>query len=423
LIQDTLIITGNKPFNGSTTVSGSKNGALPMLAACLLMQGECRLSNVPRIEDVEVMIELLRACGAIIARGSGSDVTVKVSDLSDAHVPAALATKMRASHYLIGPLLARTGQACLHLPGGCNLGSRPVDYILDALAPLGIDAKLHEAQMLLSGRCKGGRVVLNPKYRAIAATFDVIMVASLGQGETILENACNEPDVVSFCNFLNDAGAQIDGIGTHNLRITGVKALLGVDHTIPGDRLEAGTYLLAGAASRGDVTIKGVTAEELPGFIDPFTASGVEVTAEANGIRARCAKRPQPLDITTLPFPGFPTDLQPPLMAFLACAEGESHITETIFDDRMGHATELQKMGADITVDGQQATVRGVPQLQGAAVEVQNIRAGAALVVASAGAQGETVLSGLAHLARGYERIEAKLTALGAQIRRSNGDS
>jgi len=417
-MTDTLHILGGKPLQGSVLPGGSKNGSLPALAACLLMEGECRLSNVPQIEDVETMLALLRCCGAQVERDSAGAVIVSTLNLRPTKITAELAAKMRASYYLLGPLAGRLGEASLPLPGGCNLGSRPVEYLLQALEPLGLTASVRDEQLVISGGpTKGGRVVLDPRYRSPGATFTTIMAGCLGEGETVIENACEEPDVVSFCEFLGRAGAKIQGAGSSTILIQGVKGLRGVEHRILGDRLEAGTYLLAGAASRGDVTAVGASRARLRGFVEALEECGVEVRDEVEGIRALCPKRPRGLDIITRPFPGFPTDLQPPMMALLACAEGTSRIEERIFDGRMGHVEELQRLGASIEAEGRRAVLHGVEQLKGAEVEALNIRAGAALIVAAVGAAGETCLRGRAHLARGYERLEEKLAALGAQVR------
>ncbi len=411
-----LHIFGGKPLRGNVTVSGSKNGALPVLAACLLIPGECRLRNVPHIQDVETMLALLRSCGAQAEWQAAGEVVIDARDLVNNHVSSELAGKMRASHYLIAPLVARLGEACLPLPGGCNLGSRPMGYILEALTPLGISAREEGERLLIGGGpAKGGRVALDPVYRSPGATFAAVMAACLAKGDTVIENASGEPDVVSFCGFLNLAGAYILGAGSPTLRIQGVGQLRGVEHRILGDRLEAGTFLLAGASSRGEVTTLGLKPEHLRGFAESLEECGVEIIPQSDGIRARCSRRPRGVDIRTVPFPGFPTDLQPPMMALLAGAEGNSRIEETIFDGRLGHVEQLGRMGADIEIEGRQALIRGVEGLKGAEVEALNIRA--ALVVAAVGAEGETCLRGREHIARGYERIEEKLASLGAQIR------
>jgi UDP-N-acetylglucosamine 1-carboxyvinyltransferase len=414
-----LHILGGAPLQGSATVSGSKNGALPTLAATLLFDEPCLLENVPRITDVENMLSLLRHCGARIEQTDPGSFIISNPSPSAAAIPAALAEKMRASYYLLGALLGRLGEASLPLPGGCNLGSRPVDYILRALEPLGITQQASDREHLLCrGPVNGGRVMLDPHYRSPGATFSVLMATVLAEGqETIIENACAEPDAVSFCRFLIDAGANIQGVGSPTLQVRGVRKLNGAEHRINGDRLEAGTLLLAGAASRGEVVISGVKVPELQGFIEELEKCGVEIKAEAHGIRASCRRRPRPLDVSTAPFPGFPTDLQPPMMAFLATAEGNSRVEENIFDGRMSHVAQLQRMGAKIAAEGRGAIIHGVERLQGADLEAENIRAGAALVVAAVGAEGDSRIRGLEHITRGYEKLEEKLAALGADAR------
>jgi UDP-N-acetylglucosamine 1-carboxyvinyltransferase len=414
-----LHILGGTPLQGSATVSGSKNGALPTLAAALLFDQPCRLENVPQIADVENMLSLLRHCGAKIASTGAGAYAISHPNPCATAIPAALAEKMRASYYLLGALLGRLGEACLPLPGGCNLGSRPVDYVLRALEPLGITClTTDEGSLLCRGPIKGGRVILDPYYRSPGATFTVLMAAALAEGqETIIENACAEPDVVSFCEFLARAGAKLQGIGSPILQVQGVKRLSGVEHRVNGDRLEAGTLLLAGAASRGEVVISGVSIPELQGFIEELERCGVEIKTETHGIRASCHRRPRPLEISTAPFPGFPTDLQPPMMAFLATAEGESRVEENIFDGRMSHVAQLQRMGAKIEAEDCGAIIHGVERLQGADLEAENIRAGAALVVAAVGAEGDSRIRGLEHITRGYEKLEEKLSSLGANAR------
>lgn len=417
-MTDVISIVGGKPLSGGITISGSKNGALPTLAAGLLMEGECRLHNIPQIADVETMLALLRCCGAQIRREGPDTLLIDARNLRQGEVPEELAGKMRASYYVLAPLAARLGQARLPLPGGCDLGSRPVDFILRALEAIGLTAAVDDGWLSIrGGPAKGGRVVLDPLYCSPGATFTVIMAACLGRGETVIKNACAEPDVVSLCEFLGRAGAKIQGVGTPTIRVQGVSRLRGVEHSVPGDRLEAGTYLLIGAASRGDVTALGIKREHLLGLVEAMEQSGVEVTAGPDGVRARCPRRPKAVDIVTRPFPGFPTDLQPMMMAFLASAEGTSHLEETIFDGRMGHVKELWRMGAVIEAEERKATVHGVARLRGAEVEALNIRAGAALVVAAVGAAGETTIRNPEHLRRGYERLEEKLAALGADIR------
>jgi UDP-N-acetylglucosamine 1-carboxyvinyltransferase len=419
---DTLYITGGRPLEGILTVGGSKNGSLPVLAASLLLSGTSRLTNIPQIEDVEIMLDLLRCCGVTIERDAAGAIVVQSDSLCDTHVPGELAAKMRASYYLVGPLAARIGHASVPLPGGCNLGSRPVDYALQALEPIGIVTEIQDDCIVaVREHAHGGRVVLNPTYRSPGATFLVIMTACIGDGETVIQNACYEPDVVNLCEFLTRAGASISGAGTPTIAIKGVKELHGVEHLVLGDRLEAGTYLLAGAASRGDVTTRGLSVGELRGFAETLLAAGVEVLPQPDGVRVRCQDRPHAIDIVAEPFPGFPTDLQPPMMSLLATADGISHVEERIFDGRMGHVDELRRMGACMEATERHAIITGVAGLRGAAVQALNIRAGAALLVAAASAYGETAITGLHHLARGYERVEEKLLSLGAELRLGSG--
>jgi UDP-N-acetylglucosamine 1-carboxyvinyltransferase len=410
-------IIGGRPLRGTVRPSGSKNGALPTLAATLLLDGETVLRNVPRITDVETMIGLLRGLGLVVEERSDGSVRVVNDGIATHRPPVELVGRMRASHYLLGPLALRLGRAEMPLPGGCQIGARPVGHFLAVLEALGVRAGAEGERIALEASgLKGGVVVLDPRHRNPGATFTGLMAASLAEGATVIENASFEPDVVRFCEFLNAAGARVEGLGTPTLTVRGVGRLRGTAHEINSDRLEAGTFICAAAATRGEVTVEGMTREELGEAADKLEEAGVELS-DRGGLTAACPGRPRGVEIVTDPFPSFSTDLQPPVTAVLAGAEGSSTIRETVFDGRLQYVGELAKMGADITlVNPREAVIRGVRRLQGAAVEAQNIRDGAALVIAALSAEGESVVSGRQFVARGYEEFETKLRSLGAQI-------
>jgi len=418
MTADAWRIVGGKPLHGRVSPSGSKNGALPTLAATLLFDGETVLYNVPRISDVHTMFELLRSLGLeVTARADGS-VSVVNTGLTTHRPPTELVAKMRASHYVLGPTLARLGRVELPQTGGCTIGERPLGYILDGLALLGVEClECNDRVEATTAGLHGARVSLDPEFRSPGATFTLLMAAALAEGVTVIEHASFEPDVICFCDLLAAGGAKLAGAGTTTLTIAGVSALHGVTHRVNTDRLEAGTFLCAAAATRGDALVERIRCAELGEFAAKLREAGVEIGEEDGGVRARCADRPRGLEIVTAPFPHFPTDLQPPLAAVLATAEGTSTIHESIFDNRLQYAPELVKMGADLeTRDARTAILRGVERLHGAEVSGGNIRDGAALVVAALGAEGESLVSGRRFVARGYERFEEKLRGLGAAI-------
>jgi len=416
--EDAWRIVGGRPLRGMVKPSGSKNGGLPTLAATLLMDGETVLHNVPRIADVETMLGLLRSFGLTV--GEREDGTLRITNRGiEMHsAPLELVGRMRASHYILGPVVAKLGRAEIPSPGGCAIGERPLDYILCGLEALGCESRVEGGRVRVRcDRLTGGRVTLNPIYRSPGATFIILMAASLAAGTTVIENASFEPDVVTFCQFLASAGAQIEGAGTATLTVHGVSALSGAEHAINSDRLEAGTFLCAAASTRGEVTVENVTRAELAAIAGKLEEAGVALEQSGTGLTGGCAGRPRGVDIVTEPFPDFPTDLQPPMAALLATADGRSSIRENIFDLRLQYADELLKMGANIRLlDARTAEITGVPRLHGAEIEGHNIRDGAALLVAALGAEGESIVSGRRYVARGYEAIEDKLRSLGAEI-------
>jgi len=414
--SDTIIITGGRRLSGTVRLSGTANGSLPALAACLLMRGECRLENLPPVADIALMLDILRALGLRVTMAAKETAIIQNEGLKTDTPPPELVKKIRGSFYVMGPLLARLGRACVSFPGGCYLGSRPVDYILDVYRALGAATDLSGDTICAStDSLRGAGIVLNPKYRSPGATFHALLGAVLAKGATIIENASQEPDVISFCHLLEKMGARVSGMGGATLRVEGVDALVGsCAHKMPSDRLEGGTFLLAGCATRGDVRVEEIAPQSLAALLDVLEKAGAQVFREQNAIRVACPTRPAAVEVATGPEPGFPTDLQPPLASVLCTARGTSRIEERIFDDRLRYADELAKMGARMTVEGRVALIEGVESLTGADLEAENIRAGASLVAAALGAQGDSCMTGWRFLERKYDNFRSKLVSLGA---------
>jgi UDP-N-acetylglucosamine 1-carboxyvinyltransferase len=387
------------------------------LAASLLVPGETIVENVPNIEDVATMTEMLRALGVRVESVGPGVLRIDGTDIASAVAPHDLVRKMRASFYVIGPLLARLGQAEVPLPGGCVLGPRPVNYHLEGFKSLGAEVvERHGVVHARADRLRAGRILLDPRYRSVGATNNIMMAAVLAEGTTVIENASREPETVDCAHFLNKAGARIRGIGGTTLIIEGVKRLHGCSHRVIADRMEAGTYLLGAAVTRGDVTVHGVNPSHLMPVVETLQRSGVDVTLGGNTIRLRSEGRTRAFDVTTAPFPGFPTDMQPATVVLMAVADGTSHMEETIFSARFGYTDELRRMGSDIRIAGQLAIVRGTEKLTGAPIEASDIRTGAGLALAGLAAEGRTELNGAEYIARGYEDFAAKLAGLGAQV-------
>lgn len=424
-------IVGGNELNGELPISGAKNAALPLMIASLLTSESLVLKNVPRLADVIQLERLLANHGVDIAvHGrkasedmSGQTITFETSKIVDTCAPYELVSAMRASFWVIGPLLAREHEAKVSLPGGCAIGTRPVDFYLEGLKALGAEIEIEEGYVLAKAP-KGGLVgnkVEFPKV-SVGATHVVMMAAVLAKGTTVIENAAREPEVCDVANCLVSMGAKISGIGTHTLTIEGVETLHGTTHEVVPDRIETGTYAMAVAMTGGDVLLRGARPELLQAALDTMTKVGVEFVSEPEGLRVRRnGKNLTSVDVETDPFPGFPTDLQAQFMALMTRAEGVSNIRETIFENRFMHVAELARFGADIKVDGQLATVTGVPELRGAQVMATDLRASVSLVIAGLAAKGETLVSRIYHLDRGFERLEEKLNRCGAKIERLPG--
>jgi len=419
--MDKILIEGGASLRGHVHVSGAKNAALPVIAAALLAEGDHLVRNVPDLADVRTMGRLLGHAGCTFERVPGSPATVAI------HTPAAvkpeapydLVRTMRASVVVLGPLLARWGRARVSLPGGCAIGARPIDQHLKGLAALGAELKLEHGYV--EGRVPGGRLggtTFTFDKETVTGTENVMMAAALADGRTVLENCAREPEVGDLAAALVRMGARIEGAGTQQIRIEGVSSLRPLDHDVIADRIEAGTFLVAGALPGNDVTVVGAAPAHLESLVEKLRATGASVEPVPGGIRVVGDGRPRPVDVRTAPFPGFATDMQAQMMVLLALADGSSVVTETVFENRYMHVLELQRLGAEIAVDGKVAVVKGVPALSGAPVMASDLRASAALVLAGLAARGTTEIRRVYHLDRGYERIEAKLAALGARIRR-----
>lgn len=419
--MQTFRVTGGKPLSGEVRAVGAKNSALKLMAAALMADGTSVIRNVPDIIDVSTMVELLELIGADVKR---TDRVLSITPgprLSD-EAPYELVNKMRASVVVLGPLLARLGQAHVAMPGGCNIGSRKVDLHLAGLERFGARISVDHGVIAAhapDGGLRGAYVILD--FPSVGATENLLMAAVLAKGRTVIENAAREPEIQDLAACLTSMGAHIEGAGTTEIVIEGVERLAPIDHMVLGDRIECGTYLTAAACAGGEVTVTGVNPLHLEMVIAKLEQAGVEVACEDDRITVGARGRVRCVDIATLPFPGFPTDMQPQFMALMAMADGVSTITENVFENRFIAADELGRMGADIRIEGHHAVVRGVPRLSAAPVHAPDLRAGAALVCAALAADGETVISGVGHIDRGYERIEERLSALGADIVREVG--
>ncbi len=417
--MDRILVRGGPRLVGEVAVSGSKNASLALMAAAALADGETILHNVPRLRDVEAMLELLRALGARADwhEEEGHAVRIDASSINRFEAPYELVRKMRASFLVLGPLLARFGTARVSEPGGCAIGVRPVDQHLKGLTALGGKVGLdHGYVEVTSSGLRGARIVFD--LVTVNGTQNLMMAATLARGETILENAACEPEVVELAEALNAMGASVRGAGGDRIVIRGVDSLRGIRHVVSGDRIEAGTLLAAAMVTRGDLRLTGIDTSMLESTLDKFREAGADVDVEATSVRVRADGRPNAAVVVTAPFPGFPTDMQAQIMAVLSVATGSSVITEGVFENRFMHVPELQRMGANIVLSGRTARIEGVPRLMGAPVMATDLRASAGLIVAALAAEGESVVNRVYHIDRGYERIEEKLRGLGAEIRR-----
>ena len=415
--MDKLLVTGGRPLAGEARVSGAKNAALPILCAALLTEKPLALENVPRLMDVRTMAKLLAQMGVEVGAQSDGRLELRAKGIREPVAGYEMVKTMRASVLVLGPLLARCGRARVSLPGGCAIGARPVDQHVKGLQAMGAEITVEHGYMNAEAkRLRGARVTMD--MVTVTGTENLMMAATLAEGTTVLENAAREPEVVDLANCLKAMGAKIEGAGTDIVRIEGVSSLSGARHRVMPDRIETGTYLAAVAAAGGKVRLTGAAPDTVGATVEKLVEAGARIALGADSIEIEMAGRARAVSLTTAPYPGFATDMQAQFMALDCIAAGTGTITETIFENRFMHALELQRLGADIAIQGNTAVVRGVERLQGASVMATDLRASASLVVAGLVAQGETLIDRIYHLDRGYEGLEQKLSALGARISR-----
>ncbi|QQA43975.1 UDP-N-acetylglucosamine 1-carboxyvinyltransferase [Pelagovum pacificum] len=422
--MDSIIVRGGKPLSGQINIAGAKNAALALMPATLLSDEPLTLTNAPRLSDIKTMTSLLQSLGAeVTSMQDGKVIALSSHNLTSTRADYEIVRKMRASNLVLGPLLARAHEAIVSLPGGCAIGARPMDLHVTALEALGAEIELKDGYLhaVARGGLKGARVPL--RFASVGATENALMAATLAKGTTLIENAAREPEIVDLARCLRAMGAQIDGEGTSTIEIQGVDRLNAATHRVVSDRIELGTYMLAPVIAGGEVECLGGTMELVQSFCERLDAADIHVEETANGLKvARRNGRPRAVDVVTEPFPGFPTDLQAQMMAMLCTAEGTSVLEERIFENRFMHAPELVRMGANIDVQGGTAKVTGVERMKGAPVMATDLRASVSLILAGLAAEGETRVNRVYHLDRGYEHVEEKLGAVGADIERVAGE-
>ena len=416
--MEKLVITGGTPLKGEVTISGAKNAAVAILPAALLINGNCTINNLPNISDVKIYCEILTALGAIIKWNSPNEITIDASNITTTQAPLDLTSKFRASYYLLGSLLSRKGSATVGMPGGCKLGARPIDQHIKGFEALGANVEIEQGKIIAKAKkLKGAAIYMD--ISSVGATINVMLSSVLADGVTIIDNAAKEPHIVDVANFLNTMGANIRGAGTDTIKITGVKELKGnATYSIVPDQIEAGTFMVAAVASKGNILLKNCITKHLEAITAKICEVGGTVEDYGDSIRVCCNKRPSKAVIKTLPYPGFPTDMQSQMGVILSVADGTSVINESIWDSRFQYTEELNKMGAKISAQGKTAFFEGVKELKGAPVYASDLRAGAALIVAGIIAKGTTEIYNLEYIDRGYENIEQKFRDLGAKIQR-----
>ena len=411
-------IHGGKPLNGIITVSGAKNAVLPIIAATLLTEETCNLHDIPDLADVATIIELISTLGVEASSPCKGQLIIKASELNAIEAPYDYVRKMRASFLVMGPLLARKGSARMSLPGGCAIGSRPIDLHLKGFEALGADITIgHGYIEAKAKKLVGTRIYLD--FPSVGATENIMMAAALAEGTTVIENAAQEPEIVDLANIINAMGGKVKGAGTNIIRVEGMEKLHGTHHTVIPDRIEAGSYMVMAAATGGELIIENVIIDHLKPVVAKLEERGARVIEKDNCVMVSAPNGIMPVDIKTLPYPGFPTDMQAQMMAILSIAKGTSVISETVFENRFMHVDELKRMGAEIKIEGRNAIIKGVKQLSGAQVKATDLRAGAALIIAGLIAEGETEISEIYHIDRGYDDIVSKLIKIGANITRT----
>lgn len=414
-MPESILITGGRRLSGLVTVGGAKNSGLKLIAAALLAPGVTIIRNMPDIVDVDTMAEVIAGFGATVRREDRT-LVIDATEVSSFEAPYEMVAKMRASIIVLGPLLARLGRARVAMPGGCNIGSRKIDLHLRGLAQLGVDIASGHGYIEASAPfgMRGAHIILD--FPSVGATENLLMAGAAAEGTTIIENAAREPEIQDLIAFLNSMGARIEGAGTSTVIIEGVDAFNPTDHAVVGDRIEAGTFIVAGALAGGPVTVRGADPAHMELVLSKIAAAGVDVSTAPGEVTVRRDRPLRAVDLATLPYPGFPTDMQPQFMTLTSIAEGTSVITENVFESRFMFADELARMGADVTIEGHRALVRGVPSLSGAPVKSPDLRGGAALVLAGLVAEGQTLVGDVHHILRGYEAFVPKLTGLGADV-------
>ncbi|KJS20247.1 MAG: UDP-N-acetylglucosamine 1-carboxyvinyltransferase [Clostridiaceae bacterium BRH_c20a] len=414
--MDKIIVTGGARLEGNITISGAKNAVLPIIVASLLSSSKCRIQDVPRLADVSTISEVLEMLGAKV-NFEGNTLDIDSSNVNGFEAPYEYVRKMRASVLVMGPLLARLGRVKISMPGGCAIGTRPIDLHLKGMEALGARISLDHGNIeARAEKLKGAKIYLD--FPSVGATENIMMAATLAEGTTVIENAAEEPEIVDLANFLNSMGAIVKGAGTNVIRIEGVKSLGATTHTVIPDRIEAGSYLVAGAITGGNLLLENVIVDHLKPIISKLQECGTEIYEENNALRVIGKDILKSVDIKTLPYPGFPTDMQAQFMALMTKSAGTSLITETVFENRFMHADEFKRMGADIKIEGRSVVIEGVKNIYGCPVKATDLRAGAALVIAALVAEGDTEISCVHHIDRGYENIVSKLQSVGAKIRR-----
>lgn len=415
--MERIVVEKSPALKGRVRISGAKNAALPILAACLLGTEDIYLEEVPELQDVHIMCELLESLGSTVEKLGKGKLKINSSGLHEYRTPFELMNKMRASFLVMGPLLARLGRTENSLPGGCSIGARPIDYHLKGFRALGAQIQEDIGNITAScDRLKGDKIYLD--FPSVGATENIMMAAVLAEGETVIENAAKEPEIVDLSNFLRKLGAKVTGAGTSTIRIDGVEKLGGARHSIIPDRIEAGTFMVAAAITGGDVLVENVITSHIKPVIAKLKESGCEIIEEGENVRVKGAAIPETIDIKTLPYPGFPTDMQAQFMAYMTQCKGSNVTIETVFENRFMHVDEFKKMGADIKIDGRSAVVVGPKRLTGTSVKASDLRAGAALILVGLVAEGKTTIRDVYHIDRGYEDIEEKFRGLGANVYR-----
>ena len=418
--MEKLVIHGGKPLEGTVRVSGAKNAVLPIIVASMLGTTQSTLTEIPKLADVHTVCDVIASLGVHIEHPEIDTLVIDAHELTSTTAPYDLVRRMRASFLVMGPLLARKGRAQISLPGGCSIGARPIDLHLKAFEAMGavINLENGDIEATAPNGLKGAQIYLD--FPSVGATENILMAASMAEGKTVLENAAEEPEIVDLATYLNSMGANIRGAGTNVIRIEGVKELHGANHAVIPDRIEAGTFMVGAAMTQGNVFVENAISEHLKPLISKLKEVGAEVQEEIDGIRVIGHAPLRPADIKTLPYPGFPTDMQAQFMALTTICQGTSVVTETVFENRFMHVDEFKRMGAKIRIEGRSAIVEGVPRLKGASVNATDLRAGAALVLAGLVADGETEVGYLYHIDRGYDNLVLKLQRLGADIVRVN---